>query len=84
LFEARRFAGTAIRANFSRKENLAQIRGKDNFERRTVSSEKQPHASAHVEASGDPLSVSLVLGVWGCPVPGQLECRDDVADGAGV
>ena len=43
-----------------------------------------PHVSAHVEAGSRLVSVGLVLGVRGCPVPGQLERGDDIADGAGV
>ena len=43
-----------------------------------------PHVSAHVEAGCRLVSVGLVVGVRGCPVPGHLERGDDIADGPGV
>src|SRR5208282_2385623 len=50
----------------------------------TAGTPQPPDASARVEAGCRLVSVRLVLGVRGCPVPGQLERGDDVADGSGV
>src|SRR6202011_458449 len=43
-----------------------------------------PDASARVEAGRRLVSVRLVVGVRGCPVPGRLERGDDIPDGPGV
>src|SRR5690242_10988188 len=48
-----------------------------------TSGPQPPQVSVHIEA-GRLVSVRLVVGMRGCPVPGDLERGDDIADGAGV